>query len=104
MLLSSHKEMKVKLDQIAASASLPEEELNTQKKDLLYKMFIRNLSKCIGRGALLVGTQQTTPTETLSIPKISLTGRIIHGNEESTLGVDFPKEEQGQTKERDAHV
>ena len=41
-------------------------------------MFRRHLSKCVGRGALTLGTQETIPTETLEIPKISQTGQIAN--------------------------
>ena len=47
-----------------------------EKSKLLDRMFIRQLSKCVGRGALEFGTGQTIPTETLHIPKINQTGFV----------------------------
>jgi hypothetical protein len=47
------------------------EVLQKERTNLLEKMFKRHLSKCIGRGALTLGTQETIPTETLQIPTIS---------------------------------
>ena len=49
-----------------------EEKIRSQKVQL-DKLFKRHLSKCVGRGALSLGTQETIPTETLLIPKISQT-------------------------------
>ena len=72
--LSSANEIIVKLEHIANRESLTEEQLNTEKQKLLDKMFLRQLAKSVGRGALQFGTVQTLPTETLRIPKINQTG------------------------------
>lgn len=39
-------------------------------------MFKRQLSKCVGRGAVLLGTQETLPTEKLDIPPITTTAIV----------------------------
>ena len=66
-------------------------------------MFRRHLSKCIGRGALTLGTQETIPTETLQIPKISQTGYIPNASQNeldeaqvasSTVTLDLNREER----------
>lgn len=41
---------------------MSEEERLTKQKVLLEKMFRRQLSKCIGRGALSLGTEESLPT------------------------------------------
>lgn len=75
-LLSSSVDMVLKMDSLltgghADQLALNEEEKQRRQKLQLDKLFSRHLSKCIGRGALTLGTQETLPTETLSIPKIS---------------------------------
>jgi len=72
----------VKLDQVPNFASLSEEEALKKKHEILFRLFQRQISKCVGRGALQVGTLKTTPTETLSVPKINQTGFLLQGNEE----------------------
>ena len=78
MLSSSHN-MSIKIDALVGGSqadqhSLDETERQRQIKAQLEKVFRRHLSKCTGRGALTLGTQETIPTETLEIPKINQTG------------------------------
>jgi anaphase-promoting complex subunit 1 len=70
-MLNSSTEIIIKLENIANRESLAEEALNTEKQKLLDKMFLRHLSKSVGRGAVTFGTVQNLPTETLHIPKIN---------------------------------
>lgn len=50
--LNSSNEIVIKLEQIPNRETLTEEQLNVEKQKLLDKMFIRQLAKCVGRGAL----------------------------------------------------
>ena len=82
MLSSSHN-MSIKIDGLlntnqADQQSVNETERQRQIKTHLEKVFRRHLSKCVGRGALTLGTQETIPTETLEIPKINQTGQIAN--------------------------
>ena len=72
--LSSSHEIVVKLEHIPNRESLTEEQMTAERQKLLDKMFLRQLAKAVGRGALQFGTVQTLPTETLRIPKINQTG------------------------------
>jgi hypothetical protein len=60
-ILSSSVDMVLKLDQETGNA----EEIQNDRKAQLEKLYRRHLSKCVGRGALTLGTQETIPTETL---------------------------------------
>jgi hypothetical protein len=44
---------------------------------MLDKMFKRQLSKCVGRGAVQLGTEETLPTEKLDIPQITASAFIL---------------------------
>jgi hypothetical protein len=66
-MLSSQVDMILKIDQETGNA----EEIQNERKAHLEKLYRRHLSKCVGRGALTLGTQETIPTETLQIPTIS---------------------------------
>ena len=55
-MLNSAAEMIIKLEQVPNRESLSEEALASEKSKLLDRMFIRQLSKCVGRGALEFGT------------------------------------------------
>ena len=55
---------------IKVQSELNEEQRVENQKELLKKMFRRQLAKCIGRGALTLGTEQSLPTEKLKIPEI----------------------------------
>jgi len=50
-------------------------------------MFLRQMSKCVGRGALQFGTVRTLPTESLKFPKINSSGYAPLS--ESYLQVEF---------------
>lgn len=91
--LNSSNEIVIKLEQIPNRETLTEEQLNVEKQKLLDKMFIRQLAKCVGRGALQFGTVQTLPTETLKIPKINQSG--FAPISESYMQVEF-KDEQSK--------
>ena len=58
----------------AEQAESNEEEHQKVIKMMLEKKFKRQMSKCVGRGALELGTIETLPTEKLNIPKISEKG------------------------------
>lgn len=75
-MLSSSSEMIIKLEHIKDYETLPEDKLHSEKQALLEKLFLKQLSKCTGRGALGFGTMQTIPTETLQVPKINQTGYV----------------------------
>lgn len=70
MLLDSSKTIKLRIHNIKEEDKVSEKKFEEAKQELLYQMIIRQLSKCVGRGALTYGTLQTLPTETLEIPKI----------------------------------
>ena len=88
-MLSSTHDMVLKVDNLlqgqgvnqADQQALTDSERNRQVKVQLEKVFRRHLSKCVGRGALTLGTQETIPTETLQIPKISQTGYIPNASQ-----------------------
>ena len=61
--------------------ALSDEEKIKFQKLLLEKLFKRQLSKCVGKGALTLGIQETIPTETLQIAKISQIGHIPHNQQ-----------------------
>jgi hypothetical protein len=88
--LSSANQIIVKLEHVPNRESLTEEQLNTEKQKLLDKLFLRQLAKSVGRGALQFGTVQTLPTETLRIPKINQTGYATMT--ESYMQVEFKDE------------
>jgi len=69
----------MKLSQAYTEQAEPNEE-DHQKfiKIMLEKKFKRQMSKCVGRGALELGTIETLPTEKLNIPKISEKGYTLH--------------------------
>ena len=54
--LNSSNENIIKLEHIQNREALTEEQINGEKQKLLDKMFLRQLSKCVGRGALTFGT------------------------------------------------
>lgn len=64
MLLSDVR-MKIK-----AASDVNEEESIQKSKMQLEKMFRRQLAKCVGRGALTLGTEESLPTQKLKIPEI----------------------------------
>lgn len=70
MMLDSSKMLKLRMQNIKEEDKVSEEKFEAAKQGLLYQMIIRQLSKCVGRGALTYGTLLTLPTETLEIPKI----------------------------------
>lgn len=72
--LNSSSELVIKLEHIANRETMTEEQLAAERQKLLDKMFLRQLSKSVGRGALQFGTVQTLPTETLKVPKINQSG------------------------------
>lgn len=47
---------------VPTTNELSEEERLAKSKLLLEKMFRRQLAKCIGRGALTLGTEESLPT------------------------------------------
>ena len=69
-LLDSSGVMKLRLENIPEQDRVSDEKFENAKQALLYKMTIRQLSKCVGRGALTYGTLYTLPTETLEIQKL----------------------------------
>lgn len=69
-LLDSSKTIKLRIHNIKEEDKVSEEKFEAAKQGLLYQMVIRQLSKCVGRGALTYGTLLTLPTETLEVPKI----------------------------------
>lgn len=75
-MLNSHLEIIIKIEHIPNRESLSEDALNVEKQKLLDKLFLRHLSKCVGRGALGFGTVEALPTEMLQIPKINQTGYV----------------------------
>lgn len=48
--------------QVPTSADLTEEERVVKSKQVLEKMFRRQLAKCVGRGALTLGSEESLPT------------------------------------------
>lgn len=72
--LNCSAELIIKLEHVPNREAMTEEQLTAERQKLLDKMFTRQLSKSIGRGALQFGTVQTLPTETLKVPKINHTG------------------------------
>ena len=72
-MLNSKHDMVLKVENLlqgqgvnqADQQALTDTERNRQVKIQLEKIFRRHLSKCVGRGALTLGTQETIPTETL---------------------------------------
>ena len=91
--LNSSSEIIVKLEHIPNRETMTEEQLIVERQRLLDKQFLRQLSKCIGRGALQFGTMQTLPTETLRNPKINQTG--FAPLTETYMAVEF-KDEQSK--------
>jgi hypothetical protein len=61
---------------VPTSADLTEEERVVKSKQILEKMFRRQLAKCVGRGAMTLGTEESLPTQKLDIPKICPTAFI----------------------------
>lgn len=55
-MLSSSREIVIKIEHIKSHESLSEEKLHAVKQALLDKLFFKHLSKCVGRGALSFGT------------------------------------------------
>jgi hypothetical protein len=48
--------MVIKLEHISNHESLPEDKLHSEKQALLDKLYLRQLAKCAGRGAMTFGT------------------------------------------------
>ena len=65
---------------------MKEEELKSAKDKLLDKLFLRHLSKTIGRGLLSVGTSDIIFAEQLKIPAINSEAKI------STMDETMPVE------------
>ena len=61
----------MKIKESSLAGELNEEQFMANQKSMLDKMFKRQLSKCIGRGAVQLGTEETLPTEKLDIPPIT---------------------------------
>ena len=72
--LSSAKEMKLSLKKVQNWDTLSEDQQKDLKLKLLDKIFLRQLSKMVGRGILTVGTKDTFSTEILVNPPINTTG------------------------------
>ena len=70
LLLDSSRVIKLRVHNIKEEDRVSEEKFELAKQALLYKTATRQLSKCVGRGALTYGSLLTLPTETLEIPKI----------------------------------
>ena len=47
---------------VPTGADLTEEERVVKSKQVLEKMYRRQLSKCVGRGAMTLGTEESLPT------------------------------------------
>jgi len=96
-MLSSSKDIVLKVNQIANYEKLTEEKQHGEQQAMLYKLFIRQISKCAGRGAMGLGTTQTITTETLKIPKIVTSGVIPQI--EGYISLEF--KEDAPVKEKD---
>ena len=68
--------MTLKIEKIPNAETLSEENLKEAKAKLLDKLFARHLSRMVGRGLLTLGTQDTIPTEMLSIPRINTSSYV----------------------------
>ena len=75
-MLSSSTEMTLKIERIPNAETLSEENFKEAKAKLLDKLFARHLSRMVGRGLLTLGTQDTIPTEMLSIPRINTSSYV----------------------------
>ena len=84
--LSSEQRMVLKLTRIPNLQGLPEEEQRERKQKALEKVFVRQLSKMVGRGLLQFGTKDTISTERLTIKKISQQGTC--GPEEAPISLE----------------
>jgi len=47
---------------VPTGADLTEEERVVKSKQVLEKMYRRQLAKCVGRGAMTLGTEESLPT------------------------------------------
>ena len=70
-MLNTEMEMRMKFNRIQNYLNLPEVEIQSIKKNLINKLFMRHISKPIGRGMLLYGTQQILATEKAKMPIIN---------------------------------
>lgn len=71
-LLNVSRPMKMKVPEYIVS----EDQLEAEKQTLLYRLCVRRAATCVGYGALHLGTRKATPTDSSSIPTISLSALI----------------------------
>jgi len=71
-LLNVSRPMKMKVPEYIVS----EDQLEAEKQNLLYRLCVRRAATCVGYGALHLGTRKATPTDSSSIPTISLSALI----------------------------
>lgn len=82
--------MTLNLSKIPKHETLKEEELKVAKDKLLDKLFLRHLSKTIGRGLLSVGTSDIIFAEQLKIPKINSEAKV--SSTDQTIPVEIKDE------------
>lgn len=88
LMLDSAAPFKLRIDKLEGIDQMTMEELDTAKTLMHEKRVIRQFAKCVGRGALKLGTIHTVPTEKLKIPEICKTGLLPPDNKKIELKDD----------------
>lgn len=85
LMLDSSIPFKMRIDKVPNIEHLTPEKLEETKQLLHLNCITRQFAKCVGRGALKLGTIHTVLTEKLKIPKISTTALLPPENKKLEL-------------------
>ena len=85
LMLDSSIPFKLRMDKVEGIETMTMEELDGFKNTMHENGVTRQNAKCVGRGALKLGTIDTVPTEKLKIPQINTTALLPPDNKKVEL-------------------
>jgi hypothetical protein len=88
LMLDSSIPFKMRIDRIEGIETMDNQRLDEVKTIMHENLVTRQFSKCVGRGALKLGTIHTVPTEKLKILEISKTALLPPDNKKIELRDD----------------
>lgn len=89
LMLDSSIPFKLRIDKVEGIEQMVPEKLEETKQIMHLNCITRQFAKCVGRGALKLGTIHTVPTEKLKIPDISTTALLPPENKKLELKDDI---------------
>lgn len=88
LMLDSNIPFKLRIDKVEGIEQMNPQDVEQRKLMMHENGVIRQFAKCIGRGALKLGTLHTAPTEKLTIPDICTTALLPPENKKHELRED----------------